>query len=145
MTASMTSAELTGLPAALTVPQAAAILGIGRSHAYQAVKSGDWPTEVIRVGRCIRIPAAEILRLADRRGMPSIQRFPASTQPRHRHGPGRLFQHDRAVLRNPDTASREAEYLDGARPEVGQDHFSAERVVAKLPREVSGFDRSGQG
>jgi excisionase family DNA binding protein len=63
MTAPITSTELSPLPAVLTVPQAAAVLGIGRSHAYQAVKSGDWPTSVIRVGRCIRIPAAEVLRL----------------------------------------------------------------------------------
>lgn len=63
MIASMTSAELARLPAVLTVPQAAAVLGIGRSHAYEAVKAGAWPTSVIRVGRCIRIPAAEILHL----------------------------------------------------------------------------------
>jgi excisionase family DNA binding protein len=63
MTAPITSDELTRLPAVLTVPQAAAILGIGRSHAYETVRSGDWPTSVIRLGRCIRIPAAEVLRL----------------------------------------------------------------------------------
>jgi excisionase family DNA binding protein len=63
MSVSMTSAELTRLPAVLTVPQAAAVLGIGRSHAYEAVKSGEWPTSVIRVGGCIRIPATEVLRL----------------------------------------------------------------------------------
>src|ERR1700679_3034210 len=37
MSASMTAADLTMLPAALTVPQAAAVLGIGRTHAYEAV------------------------------------------------------------------------------------------------------------
>jgi len=36
MSASMTSTELAQLPAALTVPQAAAVLGIGRTHAYEA-------------------------------------------------------------------------------------------------------------
>jgi excisionase family DNA binding protein len=69
MSASMTSAELSRLPAVLTAPQAAAVLGIGRSHAYEAVKSGEWPTSVIRVGRCIRIPAAEILRLLGAEGV----------------------------------------------------------------------------
>jgi len=59
----MTTAELTRLPAALTVSQAAAVLGIGRTHAYEAVRSGTWPTSVIRVGRCVRIPAAEVVRL----------------------------------------------------------------------------------
>ena len=37
--------------------------GIGRSSAYQAVRTGEWPTRVVRVGRCIRIPTAEVLRL----------------------------------------------------------------------------------
>jgi excisionase family DNA binding protein len=69
MSASMTSASLTRLPAALTVSQAAAVLGIGRSHAYAAVRSGEWPTSVIRVGRCIRIPAAEVLRLLGAEGV----------------------------------------------------------------------------
>jgi predicted DNA-binding transcriptional regulator AlpA len=57
MSASMTAAELTRLPAALTVPQAAAVLGIGRTHAYEAVRSGTWPTSVIRVGRCTAVHA----------------------------------------------------------------------------------------
>jgi hypothetical protein len=46
MTASMTCAELTRLPAALTVPQRS--WASAAPHAYRAVKSGDWPTPVIR-------------------------------------------------------------------------------------------------
>jgi hypothetical protein len=45
------------------VVQAAALLGIGRSNAYHAVKTQTWPTRVVRVGWCIRIPAADVLRL----------------------------------------------------------------------------------
>jgi predicted DNA-binding transcriptional regulator AlpA len=45
------------------VVQAAALLGIGRSNAYHAVKTQTWPTRAVRVGRCIRIPTAEVLRL----------------------------------------------------------------------------------
>jgi excisionase family DNA binding protein len=63
MSAPLTQADPGRLSAALTVTQAAELLKIGRSHAYEAVKSGEWPTRVIRVGRCIRIPAAEVLRL----------------------------------------------------------------------------------
>ena len=55
--------EIRRLPAALTVVQAARLLGIGRSSAYQAVKSGAWPARVLRVGRTIRIPSAEVLAL----------------------------------------------------------------------------------
>jgi excisionase family DNA binding protein len=69
MSASMTAAELTRLPAALTIPQAATVLGIGRTHAYEAVRSGTWPTSVIRVGRCIRIPGAEVVRLLGAAGL----------------------------------------------------------------------------
>jgi len=63
MNASMARTDPGHLPAVLTVGQAAELLGIGRSHAYETVKSGEWPTRVIRIGRCIRIPAAEVLRL----------------------------------------------------------------------------------
>jgi excisionase family DNA binding protein len=65
MNGSMTWADLGRLPAVLTVTQAAGLLGIGRSHAYEAVQTGEWPTRVIRIGRCIRIPA-EVLRLLGR-------------------------------------------------------------------------------
>ncbi|GAB3435446.1 helix-turn-helix domain-containing protein [Flindersiella endophytica] len=58
-----TEDEIRRLPPALTVEQAARLLLIGRSKAYQAVKTGEWPTRVLRVGRCIRIPTAEVLRL----------------------------------------------------------------------------------
>jgi excisionase family DNA binding protein len=55
--------EIRRLPPALTVEQAARLLRIGRSKAYEAVKTGEWPTRVLRVGRCIRIPTADVLRL----------------------------------------------------------------------------------
>jgi excisionase family DNA binding protein len=58
-----TADETRHLPAALTVIQAARLLRIGRSSAYQAVQAGTWPTRIIRVGRSIRIPAAEVLAL----------------------------------------------------------------------------------
>jgi len=73
MSASITAADLTRLPAALTVPQAAAVLGIGRMHAYETVRSGTWPTSVIRVGRCIRIPAVEVVRLLGAGSVPAVR------------------------------------------------------------------------
>jgi excisionase family DNA binding protein len=39
----------------LTVTQAASVLGIGRTMAYQLIREGQ--LEVIHVGRCTRIPA----------------------------------------------------------------------------------------
>jgi hypothetical protein len=47
---SMTAAELGRLPAALTVPQAAAVLGIGRSHsgtpAATLLCTAAWPARI---------------------------------------------------------------------------------------------------
>lgn len=63
MNSAATADEVRHLPAALTVIQAARLLRIGRSSAYQAVQAGTWPTRIIRVGRSIRIPAAEVLAL----------------------------------------------------------------------------------
>jgi excisionase family DNA binding protein len=55
--------EIRHLPPVLTVIQAAGLLGIGRSSAYHAVKTQTWPTRVLRVGRSIRIPTADVLAL----------------------------------------------------------------------------------
>jgi predicted DNA-binding transcriptional regulator AlpA len=63
MFAVLTTDEIRHLPPVLTVVQAAALLGIGRSNAYHAVKTQTWPTRVVHIGRCIRIPTAEVLRL----------------------------------------------------------------------------------
>jgi predicted DNA-binding transcriptional regulator AlpA len=51
------------LPPVLDLPTAARLLGIGRTAAYQLVKSNEWPTPVIRVGRLIRVPTAPPLAL----------------------------------------------------------------------------------
>ncbi len=57
--------ELAGLPALLDVPDAARVLGIGRSLAYELVRRGEWPTAVLRVGRLIKIPSGPLLRLVE--------------------------------------------------------------------------------
>jgi predicted DNA-binding transcriptional regulator AlpA len=51
------------LPAVLDVPQAARLLGIGRTLAYELVRTEQWPTPVIRVGRLIKIPSAPLIEL----------------------------------------------------------------------------------
>jgi excisionase family DNA binding protein len=60
---SLSEEEIQALPVLLTVVQAATALGIGRTVAYRLVRSGDWPTPVIRVGQQYRIPRAPLLRL----------------------------------------------------------------------------------
>ena len=49
-------------PAFLTVPEAAQVLRIGRSAAYEAAQRGELPT--VRFGRRLRVPRQALLRLA---------------------------------------------------------------------------------
>ena len=51
------------IPAMLTVPQAARLLGIGRTLAYELIRTDAWPTPIIRAGRLITIPSAPLLEL----------------------------------------------------------------------------------
>ena len=46
-----------------SVEEAATLLGISRSLAYEAARSGDLPT--IRIGRRILVPATALQRLID--------------------------------------------------------------------------------
>ena len=69
----MTRDELDELPPILDVPTAANVLGIGRSLAYQLVRTGDWPTPVLRVGKLIKIPTAPLVRLLGQELDPQAQ------------------------------------------------------------------------
>ena len=46
-----------------TVPEAGRVLGIGRSAAYEAARTGQIPT--IRIGKRILVPRAALERLLD--------------------------------------------------------------------------------
>jgi hypothetical protein len=61
----MTRDELAALPTVLDVPTAAKVLGIGRSLAYDLVRRGEWPTQVLHVGKLIKIPTRPLIRLVD--------------------------------------------------------------------------------
>ena len=50
--------------ALLTVPEAAARLGVGRSSVYRLIDSGE--LEVVHVGRSVRVPAGAITDLVER-------------------------------------------------------------------------------
>ena len=60
---SMTAEQLRALPAVVDVPTAAAVLAIGRTAAYELVRSGHWPTPIVRLGHHIRVPTAPLLAL----------------------------------------------------------------------------------
>ena len=61
----MDHAELSALPPLVDVPTAARALGIGRGLAYDLVRSGSWPTPILRMGKLIRIPTAPLVRLVN--------------------------------------------------------------------------------
>ena len=53
--------DLNDLPAALTVEEAASVCQIGRSSAYEGVRTGEIPS--IRIGRSIRVPTALLMKM----------------------------------------------------------------------------------
>lgn len=59
----MTQDEVRALPVVVDLPTAARVLGLGRTAAYELVRTGHWPTPVIRVGRLIRVPSAPLVEL----------------------------------------------------------------------------------
>ncbi len=59
----MTVARAQDLPPVIDVVTAAAILGIGRTAAYELIRVGGWPTPVLRLGKLIRIPTGPLLEL----------------------------------------------------------------------------------
>jgi len=59
----MTRDEALALPPVVDLRTAADLLGMGQSAAYELVRSGDWPTPVLRLGRMIKVPSAPLLTL----------------------------------------------------------------------------------
>jgi predicted DNA-binding transcriptional regulator AlpA len=52
----LTASEIRALPAVVDVVTAGEILGVVRSVAYELVRTDQFPTPVLRVGRQIKIP-----------------------------------------------------------------------------------------
>lgn len=63
MRESLTRDELLALPASVDLVTAGRALGLGRTKAHELVRSGNWPTKVLRLGKAYRVPTAEILAL----------------------------------------------------------------------------------
>jgi predicted DNA-binding transcriptional regulator AlpA len=59
----LTQEQILALPPVVDVPTAAAVLGVGRTAAYELIRSGEWPTPVLRLGTLIRVPTAPLLEL----------------------------------------------------------------------------------
>jgi hypothetical protein len=61
--ARLTEDDVRDLPVVVNVPTAAAVLGIGRSAAYELIRCDRWPTPTLRPGKSIRIPTGPLLEL----------------------------------------------------------------------------------
>ena len=55
--------NLRQLPVVVDLLTAASVLGIGRTSAYELVRTGRWPTPVLRLGNSIRVPTAALREL----------------------------------------------------------------------------------
>jgi hypothetical protein len=55
--------RIRALGATTTLPTAAAILGIGRTLAYELVATGTFPTPIIRAGTRVIVPVTPLLKL----------------------------------------------------------------------------------
>jgi|HubBroStandDraft_4_1064222.scaffolds.fasta_scaffold1406574_2 excisionase family DNA binding protein len=58
-----TITQLRSGPPSVDLMTAAAVLGIGRTKAYDLAKRGEFPVPVIRIGDSYRIPTAALLTL----------------------------------------------------------------------------------
>lgn len=63
MSTALLTHELLALPVVVDVPTAAAVLGISRASAYEHIRTGAWPTPVLRLGKLIRVPSGPLLEL----------------------------------------------------------------------------------
>jgi hypothetical protein len=59
----LTASEVRALPAVVDVVTAGEVLGVGRTVAYELVRTNQFPTPVLRVGRQIKIPTAYLIDL----------------------------------------------------------------------------------
>jgi len=75
-----------GLPALLSISQAARLLGIGRSTLYNGLRTGASAVPVVRVGKQWRVPRTAIERLLDG-SQPATAAPTASEPPREKAPP----------------------------------------------------------
>jgi predicted DNA-binding transcriptional regulator AlpA len=59
----MREIDLDRLPVVADLLSAASVLGIGRTSAYELVRTGRWPRPVLRLGNRIRVATAPLREL----------------------------------------------------------------------------------
>ncbi len=60
-TAALTETEVLALPAMATAAQAFAALGIGRDLGYQLIRRGEFPLDVVPLGRSLRVRRRDLV------------------------------------------------------------------------------------
>lgn len=73
--------DLQALPPVLDVAQAAQVLGMSRTSAYELIRRDEWPTPTFRVGRLLKIPKAPILALLGADVAPAPPEEPKAQRP----------------------------------------------------------------
>ncbi len=64
----LTLAQVRKLPATCDVGTAAAALGFGRSTAYEAIRTGDFPVRTLTVKRRVVVLTADLIRVLEGSG-----------------------------------------------------------------------------
>lgn len=77
------TALIAALPPALDLPAAAHLLGISRTSAYELVRTGEWPSPVLRLGHRIKIPTQPLLELL---GLSTVESGGSGAEPRSQAG-----------------------------------------------------------
>jgi predicted DNA-binding transcriptional regulator AlpA len=52
----------------IDVPEAARMLGFSREHVYRSIQRGDFPCRVVKLGRRLKVVAADVIKLLDEAG-----------------------------------------------------------------------------
>ncbi len=137
--------KLADAPDVLTVEQAAALLAVGRTAAYQAIRAGEIPS--VRVGRCIRVP---------RHALEQMLTAPGTDFPAKENGAGDNGAAQKGVLdpnghftsrgdkpqQNP--YDRLDELADAEYPESWIPEEPGDTLTGEFVRLVSGTDREGK-
>ena len=74
-----------GEPLLLTVVEAAAMLGVGRTTAYELIAGGE--LQVVHIGRAARVPLAAVHRYVDGLVSPTPRRIEAAPRQRRASQP----------------------------------------------------------
>lgn len=57
----LTDAEFSRLPTVADLPDAARVLRLGQSEAWELARTGEFPCRIIRVGKSYRVPIPELI------------------------------------------------------------------------------------